>query len=287
MCRHCRHGFIDHTFLSHELENLYSQYYPRSNLSISDYKPSALRSDLIGWLNGEARSAFAHVPANVRVLDIGCGFAQSIGYHKSRNCDAYGVEADENVKKVIDKYAFNIKLGLFNYKDYQESYFDYITMDQVLEHIQDPVFMLRGVSKILKNEGKVIISIPNFNGWGVKFFGKKWINWHIPYHLHHYSKTSIRKLADSSGLEVESIKTITCSEWLNYQWHSIATYPRRGDKSVFWSPTIKHQYKFWQIVCFKFLSLIHKLKINHIFTRFFDFLGLGDNLLVILKKSKA
>ncbi len=38
------------------------------------------------------------MPRNVRVLDIGCGFGESLGYYEARGCEAYGVEADENTR---------------------------------------------------------------------------------------------------------------------------------------------------------------------------------------------
>jgi hypothetical protein len=33
----------------------------------------------------------------------------------------------------------------------------------------------------------VIIGTPNANGWGARVFGRYWINWHAPYHLHFFN----------------------------------------------------------------------------------------------------
>jgi hypothetical protein len=42
---------------------------------------------------------------------------------------------------------------------------------------------------------------------------------------------------------------------------------------------------FWQKVAVKITSLVHSTKINHIITRIFDALKIGDNLIFVLKKS--
>ena len=284
-CNNCLHKFVLNDLTPKDLKNLYSNFYPRSSFTIADYKPlKPLNNKFLTWLNGD-NGAHLHVPKNVRVLDIGCGFGESVGYHLNRNCEVYGVEADSNIKKVIQHYGFNIKNGLFNFKDYERNFFDYVTMDQVLEHMLNPVKTLNDISKILKPFGVVIINIPNSESWGTKFFRTKWIHWHTPYHLQHFSKNSISLAAKIAGYDLCQIKTFTCSNWIYYQWMSLIAYPNYGKKSIFWENNIrnmsKFSLKFW---CFAFIKIIHQTKINHLITRVFDFFGLGDNLQVILKK---
>jgi len=284
-CTSCNHKFIDHLFTPSELGDLYSNYYPRSNMKVEDYSPLQYEQNFKSWLNGEARSAYTYVPKNVKVLDIGCGFGQSLGYHRNRGCDVYGVEADENIKRVAEKYGFNIKVGLFNPDDYEHDFFDYVTMDQVIEHVTNPLDVLIGINSILKPNGICVLSTPNSSGWGAKLFGKKWINWHTPYHLQHFSKKSIEIVAEQAGFKIESIKTVTSSEWLYYQWIHAVTFPKAGEKSIFWdSNSQKKSLK--QKIVLKILSILHKTKLNHILTRFFDLIGIGDNYIIMLKKSK-
>lgn len=282
-CSDCGHKFLDHQFTPEEICNLYSNYYPRSQMKIEDYSPLEYKKGFKSWFNGERGRAYTYVPKNVRVLDIGCGFGESLGYHKNRGCDVYGVEADENIKRVADTFGFNVKVGLFSANDYEKDFFDYVTMDQVIEHVPDPYEILTGIFKILKPNGYLVLSTPNSNGWGARLFGKRWINWHAPYHLHLFSKKSLIIISQKAGFEVEKIKTITSSEWLFYQWVHLITFPQRGEKSIFWSSrTVKRT--LFQKILLKLISLLHKTKINHVITRFFDAIGLGDNLIVVLRK---
>ena len=282
VCTGCGHISLRTPLTPDLLKNLYTDYYPRSCLSLDEFQPSQSSEGFSAWLNGLKRSTFRWVPENVKVLDIGCGFGQSLAYHQARGCDAYGVEADENIKKVAEKFGFNVHIGLFDPKQYEPNFFDYVTLDQVLEHVIDPIKTLQGMAYVLKPQGMAIISTPNANGWGVRLFGRYWINWHAPYHLQHFSVESMRIAAEKAGLKIEYFRTLTASEWLLYQWIHLLTFPAPGKPSQFWS--LKPQKSLKTKLVIKLLSLMHLTRINHIITRLFDALGSGDNYLFLLKK---
>ena len=286
-CEQCSHIFLQNDFTSEQLTDLYSNYYPRSQFNLDSYQAHQEKEGFMAWLDGLKSSAFRWVPKNVRVLDIGCGFGESLGYHAARGCDVYGVEADENIRRVADKFGYNVHVGLFDSNMYEPEFFDCITMDQVMEHVTDPVATLEGISRILKSDGKVILTLPNAHGWGAKVFGKKWINWHAPYHLQFFSKSSMQRMAKKAGLEVESVKTITASPWLHYQWMHLLTYPELHQQSDFWAKSACGKGADLSVVTkiiMRLLGWIHKTKLNHLITRLFDGLGLGDSYVFILRK---
>ncbi|MCK4816496.1 hypothetical protein KA005_12070, partial [bacterium] len=134
-----------------------------------------------------------------------------------------------------------------------------------------------------KPGGIAILSTPNARGWGATVFGRRWINWHSPYHLHFFTQDSMQLAAHQAGLELMQVKTVTNSNWLLYQWIHLATYPRLGQSSWFWSPNKKGATPL-QKIAVKFISIIHRTKINHLVTRIFDGLSIGDNFIFILKK---
>jgi len=161
-------------------------------------------------------------------------------------------------------------------------FFDYVTMAQVIEHFTDPILILRGVSKLLKNNGRVVLSTPNSKGWGSKLFRRRWINWHVPYHLQLFSPKSIKVAADKSGLVIEKSVTITNSQWIYYQWIHLFTSPKMGKPSHFWLPNTDNDIRFKTVK--KIASLLHLFKINHMITRLFDGLKIVDNMILTLKK---
>lgn len=282
-CLNCSHIFLDERFDAEETGRMYSNFYPRSSYAIESHTPHKEVGGFFSWLNGDKRSAYAHVPKNVCVLDIGCGFGESLGYHKNRGCEAHGCEADENIKRVADRYGYNVCVGLFSPNNYKEKYFDYVTMDQVLEHVDDVHKTLEGVGSVLKDRGVLIVSFPNASSLQAKMFGKKWLNWHIPYHRHFFSKESFKIAASKSGFKVEKRLNIAPSNWMFYQFLHLSTYPKNNEKSFFWSGQ-KDKLSIIQKALCGFALILHTLKITHLLTRFLDTLGMGDNTLVILRK---
>ncbi len=283
LCGQCGHRFVPATFTAEEMTRLYTDFYPRSSFRLENYRPAPEVGGFSSWLNGEASAAYAWVPRNVRVLDIGCGFGETLGYHKARGCDVYGVEADENIRRVAERYGFNVRVGVFDADAYEPGSFDYVTLSQVIEHVPDPVTMLRGVARILKPNGVAVVSTPNADGWGASVFGLAWINWHAPYHTQFFSRESMNEAAAQAGLIVETARTITSSEWLLYQWIHLVSRPRPGAPSPFWSPRAARTLA--RKLLFGVLIAVHATKINHLITRLFDWLDRGDNHLFILKKA--
>ena len=282
-CGQCGHQFLDCDMSSDQLIELYTNYYPRKSFDIATYKAYAEASGFFAWLSGLRCSAFRWVPRNVRVLDVGCGFGESLGYHSARGCDVYGIEADENIRRVVDRFGYKVHVGLFDDTLYEENFFDFVTMDQVIEHVKDPISTLCGVARILKPGGTAILSTPNARGWGATLFRRRWINWHSPYHLQFFTRQSMRLAAQQAGLVLTEVKTVTNSEWLLYQWIHLITCPLPGNPSSFWSPNKSGQV-FYQRVVARLLSLAHKTRVDHWITRLFDALAVGDNFVFVLKK---
>ena len=283
-CRVCGHVFLDTAFTDEALGRLYSDWYPRATRHYAELPPLARTSGFAAWLNGERHAAHSWVPRNVSVLDIGCGFGQTLALHESRGCRAVGVEADENAVSEAQAQGLTVLHGLFDPSRHDPASFDYVTMDQVLEHARLPIDFMRGVASVLKDGGVAVISTPNAGGYGMRVFGERWINWHVPYHLNLFTRASLRRLARETGFEVRSIRTTTASAWLRYQWLANASRPAPGASSSFWDPKrasdagrpLKRARR-WA----KRLDRVHAFQLV---TRAVDSLGIGDNMVAVLVK---
>lgn len=287
-CPSCHHRFLQVSFTNEEITRLYSDYYPRSQINIQDVKAVPELNGMNDWWAGNER-AIHNVPKAVRVLDIGCGYGESLLYHKKRGCEVYGSETDENALKSVEHLSLPIKVGPFRYEDYPQNFFDYITMDQVIEHLSDPKDMIDKIKSLLKPGGKFIFSTPNGTGIGSIFFRKKWIHWHAPYHLHYFSRKSLRELVKNTDMEIEEVKQVTCAEWLNYQFRHLVDFPNENEASPFFaphSPLAKPRQFFGKAAIIYIIQKLNKWKINELITRFFDLIGLGDNWIVVVVRTK-
>lgn len=106
------------------------------------------------------------------VLDIGCsqGLIGELLF-KEKKCKIYGIEIDEEAAQIAKKssyYESVLTLNIENdfdliYKKYSKESlsFDYIIFSDVLEHLLYPSETLYNFGKLLKKNGKILVSIPN------------------------------------------------------------------------------------------------------------------------------
>ena len=284
-CARCGHHHVPATFTEDELSALYSHYYPRGTFNLDKLKPPPELTWRAAWLRGEYASAYRWVPRGVRVLDVGCGFGQTLLYHKARGSEAYGIDADENLLRVGERFGLNVQVGLFKADRYEPASFDYVTLDQVVEHAIDPILLLRDVHEVLRPGGIVVLSTPNARSLHARLFGRRWINWHVPYHLHHFTKTSLRRAVEAAGFEMRSLRTLTNSAWSRYQLFHVLTRPPEGIPSPFWDAARSPRRVRRRVRTVAAIS--DRLRLPEVGTRLEDVLGVGDNLVSLLAKPEA
>ncbi len=120
-----------------------------------------------------------HITPNSKVLDVGC----STGYLGSyladvKNCTVYGIDIDRKSLLKAEETGKYIALECVNLdnkedleilqKKFPED-FDYILILDVLEHLKDPSIAFLSLLQHLKENGKLIVSIPNINHIDVVF----------------------------------------------------------------------------------------------------------------------
>lgn len=117
------------------------------------------RQDLLRHISGENKS----------ILDIGCATGSNGKFllEKGIAKKVVGVEFDPEMAKTASIFYNNVYIGNLNDVAFVNGIcanpleFDYILFGDVLEHLNDSEFVLKSLSKLLKDDGKVIISVPN------------------------------------------------------------------------------------------------------------------------------
>lgn len=142
---------------------------------------------------------------NISILDFGCGTGDFLNYCKQKGLRCYGVERDNDARKMGRS---NFKLSInkdLNEIESKDEKFDVITLWHVLEHIEDFKFLLSSLKKLLKENGLLILGLPNHNSFDAEIFKENWVAYDVPIHLSHFSQNNIKYLVHS--LSFKSVKT--------------------------------------------------------------------------------
>lgn len=117
-----------------------------------------------------------NISENQKVLDVGCATGYLGEYLKSiLDLDLVGVDyLDFHLKKAAERdiYSNLINLDLNNFDnelDEYTSYFDRIILCDILEHLNNPMDVLRKLSCFLKDGGKFLIDVPNISHASIKY----------------------------------------------------------------------------------------------------------------------
>jgi hypothetical protein len=70
------------------------------------------------------------------------------------------------------------------------------------------------VRRILVHNGQIWISCPNNQSWLRSAFGKYWINWHLPFHISHFSSDTVTSLLKQTGFTAVEIRQVTPAAWV-------------------------------------------------------------------------
>lgn len=214
-----------------------------------------------------------------KLLDVGCSTGGFLDNVKDR-WDVFGVEPDkESVKCLKDK-------GIPFYNGFFEGFetkdrFDVITLWAVLEHTKNPLEILHKSNKLLKNEGYIVILVPNINSVQAKLFGKYWFHLAIPEHLHHFNLKTLTDILNKSGFKVEKVsymlKDYNASGWIISLYRFLFSRNKVDASGVFKKGSeVKNKDFYYKLAMFFVMPLCYLM----------SFLHLGGTLIVFAKKCK-
>jgi len=111
------------------------------------------------------------VTENSIVLDIGCAQGNFGKILKEKNCTVYGIDLDEKAIEYAKNSGYYDEVFIMDvtnkdsdeYRDFinRVNQVDAIVISDVFEHVVDPTKLLLESSKLLKEDGIILISVPN------------------------------------------------------------------------------------------------------------------------------
>ncbi|MHC4946142.1 MAG: class I SAM-dependent methyltransferase [Planctomycetota bacterium] len=135
-----------------------------------------------------------------RLLDVGCGDGAFLARMSGLGWAVEGIEFDsEAADHARDKHGHTVHQGRLESSRFPENLFDAVTMNHLIEHVHDPVSLMKESYRILKPGGRLIVVTPNAGSMGHRKFGEAWYLLDPPRHLILFSRHTLVESARRAG----------------------------------------------------------------------------------------
>jgi SAM-dependent methyltransferase len=203
-CRKCG------TLYSERFEISYDCYYDDTNLKV----PEFIRARL-----DEVFEELGTYRQTNRLLDIGCGAGSLLEAARRAGWDAEGLEISEPAAEFVRTQGFKVFRGDLLNAPYPDDHFDIVTASELIEHVADPLTMLKKTARILRSGGLLWATTPNANSLSSRMLGVKWSTVCPPEHLQLFSPSGIRELTEKAGFRHVKLTSRGCNPF--EIWHGL------------------------------------------------------------------
>ena len=154
------------------------------------------------------------------VLEMGCATGYMTRFMKEKlGCTVDVIEKDAAALMQAEQYARGAYHGDIDTDGWFSHYridgsYDYILFADVLEHLMFPLEALTLANKLLKDDGKIIVSIPNIchNDIIIKLFYDRFTYTNLGLldstHIHFWGLLDFANFVEKAGLKIANTKTV-------------------------------------------------------------------------------
>jgi len=187
------------------------------------------------------------IPKNVKsVLDVGCGaglLGRNIKNFIQNKIFLYGIDVDEDLAHHAREHLNKVIVADLNnlsiWQQFEDKSLDVIVFADVLEHLINPLDVLKEATKKITTNGVIITCIPNIRHWSTFYYLYVVGSWprnerglFDKTHLHFFTKKNIYDLLSQAGLQVEkekrNVRIIEPWSWTNIPGMLLDFWPFRS-----------------------------------------------------------
>lgn len=196
MCRRCGHVFTNPQPTEADLDQFYADRYRSSYKGVTTPKRKHVyRAGLRALERLDRLRPF--LKAGNRILDIGAGGGEFTYLMTKAGYVTQGIEPNRGYAEFSKaEYGIDVQIGTVSDISQNKSKWNVITLHHVLEHLTDPVAVLRDLATHLDENGVIVIEVPNVEA---RYHGPQ-RRFHFA-HLHTFSDEGLRLAASLAGLE--------------------------------------------------------------------------------------
>jgi SAM-dependent methyltransferase len=143
-----------------------------------------------------------------RLIELGAGDGSRLVLMRSMGWTVEGQEVDPEAGAFrLGGQGVTLHLGPLESLALPSEAYDAVVMNHVIEHLPDPVAVLRECARVLKPGGSIVAVTPNTRSLGARVFGRSWLALEPPRHLHLFNRRNLRRLADLGGFARATVRT--------------------------------------------------------------------------------
>lgn len=164
------------------------------------------------------RTRYLGAQAPGKLLDIGCGAGDYLALMRKLGWTVEGVDIDPAAcSHARQTHGLTVHEGTVESNCYPENSFDAAVMNHVIEHVFDPVALLKECHRIIKPGGHVVVITPNTKSWGHRKFQESWRDLDPPRHIHLFSPKTMKKCAGMAGFEKVTATTTPANAYIIFK----------------------------------------------------------------------
>lgn len=170
------------------------------------------------------------LPPHARVLDCGAAFGTLMDAAKAAGWEPYGIElAADAAAEIAERFGReHVFAGPFEAAVFPQlgaASFDALFMCDFIEHVRDPVSVLKKAASLLRVGGNLVLTTPDGGSLSCRTMGASWPHYKIE-HLFYFNRANAPALLDKAGIKMERVgaaKKILSFEYVQRQFNA---YPR-------------------------------------------------------------
>jgi SAM-dependent methyltransferase len=209
--QYCRCADCDLLYIQPIPTDRLDTIYPSNYYSFVDTAKKSAVVRFKEWLDKRSFRRFVKdIPGNnLNVLDIGGGSGWLAGLLREvdpRIRKTQIVDIDAGARSLAESAGHRFFCGLI--EDFvSDDRYHAILMLNLIEHVADPVAVLKRASELLAPGGRIYVKTPNFRALDAKLFrNKNWGGYHCPRHFVLFTRESFTLVSSKAGLAVKEFK---------------------------------------------------------------------------------
>jgi len=134
------------------------------------------------------------------LLDVGSGVGTLLHVARNRGFTVKGVELSPWASAFArDEKGLDVTTGMLEDAMLRTASFDVVVINHVLEHVPDPRVLLAEIRRILKDDGLLVIGVPNIGSIMAQLKGARWASLKPEEHIWHFTHATLRRLVAEAG----------------------------------------------------------------------------------------